>query len=54
MDENSVYEKKIIIMEEQIKSLTVDLKRKVNLDKRKIKFAKDQLQRYESRVNNYG
>jgi hypothetical protein len=54
MDENSMYEKKMGLMEEQIKSLTADLKRKVNLDKRKIKFAKDQLNRYESRLNNYG
>ena len=43
MQKNNVYEKKIAMMEEQIKGLTADLKRKVNLDKRKIKFAKDQL-----------
>ena len=41
MQKNGVYEKKVSMMEEQIKGLTNDLKRKVNLDKRKIKFAKD-------------
>ena len=54
LEKNAVYEKKIAMMEEQIKTLSEDLKRKVMLDKRKIKFAKDQLTRYESRLNNYG
>ena len=54
VEQNSQYEKKIADLESQVAKLEEDLKRKVMLDKRKIKFAKDQLQRYESRLNNYG
>lgn len=54
LEKNTAYEKRIAELESENARLDEDLKRKVMLDKRKIKFAKDQLQRYESRLNNYG
>lgn len=41
VEQNSQYEKKIADLESQVAKLEEDLKRKVMLDKRKIKFAKD-------------
>lgn len=38
----------------EVERLRTENKKKLILDKRKLKFASDQLKKYESRMNNYG